>query len=57
VLTNLNKGWRVIRENTRGVKVNMGLLRQKRPKGIHNDPVKLAPKMTIRPGEEATSRI
>jgi len=56
-LTNLNRGWRVIRENTRGVKVNMGLLRQTKPKGIHHDPTKLAPNMTIRPGDEATSRI
>jgi hypothetical protein len=53
----LNRGRGVIRENTRVVKMNMGLLRQREPERIGQDPIKFAPNMTIRPGEEATSGI
>jgi hypothetical protein len=53
----LNRGRGVIRENTRVVKMNMGLLRQREPERIGQDPIKFAPNMTIRPGEEAASGI
>lgn len=53
----LNRGTRVIREGTRTVKMNMGLLRQREPERIGQDPIKFAPNMTITLGEEVTSGI